>query len=59
MLDKGAHSVTALNAHLVFVTKYRKKLFTQESLEYLHQTIKDTAQKMGFKIIEFNEAIWC
>jgi putative transposase len=54
MLDKGAHSVTALNAHLVFVTKYRKKLFTQESLEYLHQTMKDTAQKMGFKIIEFN-----
>jgi putative transposase len=54
MLDKGAHSVTALNAHLVFVTKYRKKLFTSESLELLHQTMSDTARKMGFKITEFN-----
>ncbi|MDJ0728399.1 MAG: IS200/IS605 family transposase [Crocosphaera sp.] len=53
-LHKGRHSVTALNAHLVFVTKYRKKLFTQESLSFLHETMKDTAKKMGFNIEEFN-----
>jgi putative transposase len=52
-LDRGAHSITALNAHLVFVTKYRKKLFTQDSLELIQQTMKDTARKMGFSITEF------
>lgn len=53
-LDLGRHSVTALNAHLVFVTKDRRKIFTVESLEYLHQNLKDTANKMGFQITEFN-----
>lgn len=53
-LDKGAHSVTALLSHLVFVTKYRKKVFTFESLKLLHSSMNDTAIKMGFKILEFN-----
>lgn len=53
-LDKGAHSVTALLAHLVFVTKYRKKIFTNVSLKLLHSSMNDTALKMGFKILEFN-----
>ena len=53
-LDRGRHSVTALNAHLVFVTKYRRKIFTIESLEYLQQNLQDTANKMGFEITEFN-----
>ena len=53
-LDKGSHSVTALNAHLVFVTKYRKRTFSSESLLFLEKTMKDTARKMGFSITEFN-----
>jgi putative transposase len=53
-LDKGSYSVTALNAHLVFVTKYRKKVFSSESLAFLEDTMKDTARKMGFSVLEFN-----
>ena len=53
-LDKGRHSVTTLNAHLVFVTKYRRKIFSSESLNFLEETMKDTAKKMGFSITEFN-----
>jgi putative transposase len=53
-LDKRAHSVTALLAHLVFVTKSRKKIFMNVSLKLLHSSMNDTALKMGFKILEFN-----
>jgi putative transposase len=53
-LNKGRHSVTCLNVHLVFVTKYRKKVFTSESLELIEQTMKEVARKMNFKIVEFN-----
>ena len=48
------HSVTELNAHLVFVTKYRKKVFNKEGLDFLQATMKDTAKKMGFKVLEFD-----
>lgn len=53
-LDKGSHSVTALNARLVFVTKYRNSIFSSESLSFLEETMRDTARKMGFSVLEFN-----
>ena len=53
-LRKGRHSVTALYTHLVFVTKYRTKLFEQEGLETLELAFKSVARKMDFKIVEFN-----
>lgn len=53
-LNKGRHSVTALNVHLVFITKYRRKIFNGESLKYLEVSMKDVALKMDFQIIEFN-----
>lgn len=56
-LTRGRHSITALNAHLVFVTKYRKKVFDQESLKFLHKTMEDTAKKMDFNLVEFNGEI--
>jgi putative transposase len=53
-LNRGRHSVTALKAHLVFVTKYRRKLFTSESLEFLKLSMEEIARKMEFTIVEFN-----
>jgi putative transposase len=53
-LKKERHSVSSLKIHLVFVTKYRKQLFTLESLEVIEKSFMEVAKKMGFDIIEFN-----
>ena len=53
-LRKGRHSVTVLYIHLVFVTKYRAKLFQPEGLETLELAFNSVARKMDFKIVEFN-----
>ncbi|MBD2488922.1 IS200/IS605 family transposase [Aulosira sp. FACHB-615] len=50
----GKHSVTSLKSHLVFVTKYRKKIFEQERLEVLIQSFLEVAKKMDFSILEVN-----
>lgn len=49
---KGRHSVTLLYTHLVFVTKYRKKLFTADKLEALKEYFATVARQMDFQIIE-------
>lgn len=48
------HSVTALQVHLVFVTKYRRPVFTQESLNVLLEAMQAVAKSMNFQILEFN-----
>jgi putative transposase len=51
---KERHSVSDLKAHLVCVTKYRRSVFTNESLELIKKSFNGVAEKMGFQIIEFN-----
>jgi putative transposase len=51
---RGRHSVTLLYTHLVFVTKYRKKVFTNEHIEYMTEVCTTVAKKMGFKIVQLN-----
>lgn len=51
---KERHSVTDLKIHLVCVTKYRKSVFTKESLELIDRTFREVAKKMDFQVIEFN-----
>lgn len=51
---KGRHSVTDLEVHLVFVTKYRRKFLTPVVLERLSEVFKDTARKMDFEVLEVN-----
>ena len=51
---KERHSVTDLKVHLVCLTKYRRKIFTAESLDVIHNTFKEVARKMDFQILEFN-----
>jgi putative transposase len=40
--------------HLVCVTKYRQPVFTDENLKVIEESFRTVAQKMNFKIMEFN-----
>jgi putative transposase len=39
--------------HLVFVTKYRRNVFTKEMLEHMHLIFKETCKQMDGELIEF------
>ncbi|MDJ0727482.1 MAG: IS200/IS605 family transposase [Prochloraceae cyanobacterium] len=51
---RGRHSVTLLYTHLVFVTKYRQKIFTCEHIDYLSEVCNQVAKKMDFQVLEIN-----
>jgi putative transposase len=53
-LRKERHSVSDLKIHLVCVTKYKRKIFTSESLAVIEKSFKEVATKMDFQIQEFN-----
>ena len=38
---KGRHCISALHAHLVSVTKYRREVFDDDMLKRLEQILKD------------------
>ncbi|MGK7894599.1 MAG: IS200/IS605 family transposase, partial [Xenococcus sp. (in: cyanobacteria)] len=50
----GRHCVFKLHVHLVFVTKYRKKVFTNEILQDLEAIFQDVARDFESEIIEIN-----
>ncbi len=50
---KERHSVTDIKMHLVCVTKYRRSVFTADSLGLIEKSFRDVAAKMDFKVIEF------
>ena len=50
----GRHCVFKLHVHLVFVTKYRKKVFTDEILKDLEIIFKDVCQNFETELIEMN-----
>lgn len=39
--------------HLIFVTKYRRGVFTNEILNSLHEIFKETCLQMGVELLEF------
>lgn len=49
----GRSCVFKNNAHLVFVTKYRRNVFTVEILDRLKQIFTETCEQMGVELIEF------
>jgi len=51
---KGRHCVSALHAHLVFVTKYRRKVFNDDMLKRLEQILKEVCQDFEVNLVEFN-----
>jgi putative transposase len=54
MYRKERHSVTDLKIHLICVTKYRKSVFTEESLDLIEKSFREVATQMDFQIQEFN-----
>ena len=50
----GRHCVFKLHVHLVFVTKYRKKVFTNEILKDLEVIFKNVCQDFETEIVEMN-----
>ncbi len=48
------HVVYSLHLHLVFVTKYRKKVFTEKMYERLHYHFERVCNDFGCKLVETN-----
>ncbi|HIF9325766.1 TPA: IS200/IS605 family transposase [Photobacterium damselae] len=54
VIRKGRHCVSALHAHLVFVTKYRRKVFNNEILNRLEEITKEICIDFEVELKEFN-----
>ena len=46
--------MSALHAHLVFVTKYRRAVFTDTMLTYCEHTMRDVGADLNVELVEFN-----
>lgn len=52
-LDKGAHSVYALQYHFIQVVKYRKKVFRDEGIvNFLKQKVREISESFDVEIID-------
>lgn len=49
----GRHCVFKNYYHLVFVTKYRRGVFTKEMIERMRQIFEETMQQMDGELLEF------
>jgi putative transposase len=50
----GRHCVFMLNVHLVFVTKYRREVFTKAILDDLKETFDRICQDFEAELVEFD-----
>lgn len=50
----GRHCVFLMHVHLVFVGKYRKKLFTKEVLDFMETVFRDICTDFESELKEFN-----
>ncbi|MEV8322337.1 IS200/IS605 family transposase, partial [Kitasatospora sp. NPDC056731] len=53
-MRRGNHVVHNLHAHLVFVTKYRRDIFTDEMLTRCKAIMRDVCESFGAELREFN-----
>lgn len=53
-LRTGRHVVFELHAHIVFVPKYRKRIFDRDALERLHQVFARVCGDFETTLVEFN-----
>ena len=51
---KGRHVVYAMHVHLVFVTKYRRKVFSSEYLDFLEDVFRKVCADFEAELVEFN-----
>ena len=50
----GRHCVSALHAHLVFVTKYRRKVFDADALQRLQAIFRKVCRDFQAQLVEMN-----
>jgi putative transposase len=53
-LRPGRHCVFNLHVHLVFVTKYRRRVFTKANLEQMHDVLETVCNDFEAEMIEFD-----
>ena len=53
-LRRARHSVSLLCAHLVFVTKYRRRVFTDQMLTFCEHTVRAVCAELDVELTEFN-----
>jgi putative transposase len=51
---RARHSVSLLHAHLVFVTKYRRPVFTDAMLTFCEHTMRTVCTEIDTELVEFN-----
>ena len=54
ILRRGRHVVYNIHVHLVFVTKYRGKVFTKQILDELRLILNQVCQDFDAELVEFN-----
>lgn len=54
MYTSHSRGVSILTAHLVLVTKYRKRVIDTEILQRLGEIVNSVCEKWGCKVVEFN-----
>lgn len=54
VLRTGRHCVFALHVHLIFVTKYRKKVFDSDAIDKLATHFKRVAKDFEATVVECN-----
>ncbi|TLG09794.1 IS200/IS605 family transposase [Nocardia cyriacigeorgica] len=50
----GRHCMFALHAHLVFVTKYRHRVFSDHHLARMEEIMRDVCADFEVELVEFN-----
>lgn len=53
-IRRGRHCVFQLHAHLVFVAKYRRKIFTKRILLHLKEIFKSVCEGFEVELVEFD-----
>jgi putative transposase len=50
----GRHCVSNLHVHLVFVTKYRRRIFTKQILDEMKEVLKTVCADFEAELVEFD-----
>ena len=53
-LRSGRHCVFSLHAHLVFTTKYRKRVFKKKHIEHMQEIFNSVCKNYEVELIEFD-----
>lgn len=51
---RARHSVSLLHAHLVFATKYPRRVFTDAMLTFCVNTMRTVCADLNVELVEFN-----